>query len=1048
VGSPTTVNPSVIAGRYAVERELGRGATATVYLARDRQTLDRVAIKVLRPELAESVGADRFVREIRVTTDLQHRHILPVLDSGADGGLLYCVLPYMEGGTLRDRLMREKQLPIDDAIGITRTIALALAYAHGRGLIHRDIKPENILFTRGEAYLGDFGIARLLYDTGANTTTTGVVRGTPAYMSPEQASGERHYDARTDIYSLACVLYEMASGMPPFIGPTSQSVMAQRFAHPARSMSVYRAAVTPGLEAVVERAMSSAPADRYSTVTEFSDALASAAAGSSSGAAARSRTGRSRVRRAGLALGAIAALAVGGWIWHDRTSGRGGFFDAQPADTTQLALLPFDREGATGIGSVDALLYDAFSGWRGVTVVEPFRVRDAVLRDQSASGAIDGRKVARSLGVGRYVRGSVVPATAGWRVRAWLYDVRTDSALSELAVTVPRDLTGVDVLYAGFAGSLLLRGRPDSALGSRLPSTRSLPAMESFAQGFDALDDWNFARADSQFQRAIAFDHDYARAYLWDAQVRAWERLDASMWLPLVVHAVDGAVRLSTRDQQIASGLQALGSGEYERACSIYGKLRDQNRFDFTAWYGLGQCNDLDLRVVRDPASPTGWRYRASYQQAVQAYQHAFEVLSLSYKSFQGGAYEPLRELLYLRTSKLRRAITAPPDTVTLLGRLDRDGDTLVMRPIPLSIISSGDPKGVPRGLRSAIELQQEVFRRIAAGWSTALPRSAGAKEAVAVSLEMRGDRAALDTIRLAQRLTIDSTQRLRLAVATAIMRLRFAEPDDVGELAGTRHLADSLLGAHPRPSAIQAGFLAPLTVLTGRCDLMATLLSRASAADDMSRGVPRDIVVDADVLAARTALGCSRGSTPGVAQLRRRISAIGGLPRGVEYSLVAQAVRLAQPLDPIQVASLAGTSGDYLLRAELAGIRRDADSVRTIFRRVNASRAATGYDGVTPDAVYPEAVLLLSIGDTTDAIATLDRLLDRTRFSTPGALHHLPLLATLLRAMALRAEIAAARKESGLALQWGRAVTTLWAGADADLKPVVVRLTRLSAPR
>jgi tetratricopeptide (TPR) repeat protein len=1006
-----------------------------------------VAIKVLRPELAASVGADRFLREIRLTEDLQHPHILPVLDSGADDGLLFCVLPYMEGGTLRDRIMRDKQLPIDEAVSITRTIAAALAYAHGRGLVHRDIKPENILFTGGEARLGDFGIARLLYETGADTTTTGVIRGTPAYMSPEQASGERHYDGRSDIYSLASVLYEMASGMPPFIGPTAQSVLAQRLAHEPRPMSVYRDSIGPELESVVERAMSLVPADRYATAAEFSDALA--AARDATPSTRRLSSSRARVRRSVVGVVAVGAIAVTAWIWHGQWGAAGDVIVDQQADTTQLALLPFDREGAAGVGPIDAQLYDAFAGWRGITVVEPFRVRDAILRSQTASGGIDLRKAAKVLGVGRYVSGSVVPADVGWRVHAWLYGVQLqrDSNLYRTAVTVPRSLQGVDVLYAGLADSLLLRGHPDSALGSRLPSTRSLPAMQSFASGFDALDDWDFVRADSMFQLAIGFDHDYARAYLWGAQVRAWQKRDPLMWMPLIIHALDGSARLSARDQQIAAALQALGSGAYEKACSIYRALRDENKTDFTAWYGLGQCNDLDLRVVPDAKSPTHWSYRASYQQAIQAYQRAFEVLSLSHKSFQGGAYEPLRDLLYLNPSKLRRAV--PSDSgVAFYGRLDLAGDTLVMRPIPASMIMSGDPAAVPKGMRAAIERQQQVFHRIAASWSTALPRSAGAKEAVAVSLEMQGDRAALDTIRVARHLATDLLQRLRLAVAEVIVRLKFAEPDSATELAAIRRLADSLLASNMRPSGAQAIFLSPLAVLTGRCALLATLVSRAASATTIPaelERVPRDIIAEVEQLRARTALGCQRGNTPSVDQLRRRIAAAGAGKQSLaaEYSLLGRAVRVAQPPDSVQVAYFAASGGDYLLRAEYQRLIHHSDSTKQILARVYAARAATGYDAVGAEAVYPEARLLLEIGDTTSATTALDRLLDRIPFQTPGTLNQVLPLAMLMRAMALRTEIAAARRETGTLTNWGKVVTALWSDADSDLSTVVRRLSR-----
>jgi serine/threonine-protein kinase len=214
---------------------------------------------------------------VRITEGLRHRAIARVVSSGEFDGQLYFVLPYLEGGTLRARMLRERQMSIADAVAITRTIADALDFAHSQGLIHRDVKPENILFGSGQAVLADFGIARALERAiDESTTSTGIVRGTPAYMSPEQASGNRNYDGRSDIYSLACVLYEMVTGMPAFLGPTPEAIIAQRFQHAPRPMRVYRATVPPAIELVLEKALALVPADRYTTAAEFSLALQSA----------------------------------------------------------------------------------------------------------------------------------------------------------------------------------------------------------------------------------------------------------------------------------------------------------------------------------------------------------------------------------------------------------------------------------------------------------------------------------------------------------------------------------------------------------------------------------------------------------------------------------------------------------------------------------------------------------------------------------------------------------------------------------------------------
>ena len=265
---------TALAGRYAIERELGRGGMATVYLAQDVKHRRPVAIKVLSPELAAALGRDRFLREIATAARLNHPHILPLHDSGEADGLLYFVMPYIEGESLRDRLTREKQLPIGDAITIVSQVASALSYAHSRDVVHRDVKPDNVLLSEGGAIVADFGIAGAVFAAAsAKLTQTGIILGTPAYMSPEQGAGERGLDGRTDVYSLGCVLYEMLTGEPPFTGPTAQAIIAKRFTDPVPSARRLRHTISPAVDRAITKALARAPADRFATPQEFSDAL-------------------------------------------------------------------------------------------------------------------------------------------------------------------------------------------------------------------------------------------------------------------------------------------------------------------------------------------------------------------------------------------------------------------------------------------------------------------------------------------------------------------------------------------------------------------------------------------------------------------------------------------------------------------------------------------------------------------------------------------------------------------------------------------------------
>src|SRR6476469_2546425 len=263
-----------LADRYEVQGELGAGGMATVYRAIDLKHQRDVAIKVLHPELGAALGGERFLSEIRTTARLQHPHILPLLDSGDADGLLYYVMPLVTGETLRHRLEREQQLPIDDAISIAREVADALGYAHGLGVIHRDVKPENILLREGRPMVMDFGIALAVQQAGGQRMTqTGLSLGTPQYMSPEQAMGERTIDARSDVYALGAVTYEMLAGEPPFTGPNVQAIVARLLAEEPRSLAVQRRAVPAGVENAVMRALEKLPADRYTRAAEFAAAL-------------------------------------------------------------------------------------------------------------------------------------------------------------------------------------------------------------------------------------------------------------------------------------------------------------------------------------------------------------------------------------------------------------------------------------------------------------------------------------------------------------------------------------------------------------------------------------------------------------------------------------------------------------------------------------------------------------------------------------------------------------------------------------------------------
>jgi serine/threonine-protein kinase len=365
-------------GRYEIEREIAHGGMATVYLARDVRHDRRVAIKVLRHELAVAVGADRFLAEIRVTASLQHPHILPLFDSGSAGDLLWYAMPFVDGETLRSRLARESRLPVDEAVRLVREMADALEHAHAQGVVHRDIKPENVLLQSGHALVGDFGIALALEQAGGERLTrTGIALGTPQYMAPEQASGERAIDARADVYALGAVLHEMLVGQSPFSASSRAAVLWRVRNEPATAVATHRIDVAPFLDAAVQRALAKRPEDRFASAAAFASALTAPpggpapvgalGGGQSAGPPDPHReTGGPPGRRMVSARAAMYAMAaalviglVGGWLlgrspllggqtgapattgWPGRTTSA----DQWPAAAGEIALTLMDRTG-------------------------------------------------------------------------------------------------------------------------------------------------------------------------------------------------------------------------------------------------------------------------------------------------------------------------------------------------------------------------------------------------------------------------------------------------------------------------------------------------------------------------------------------------------------------------------------------------------------------------------------------------------------------------------------------------------------------------------
>ena len=463
-GPPESLG-AALADRYRIERELGRGGMATVYLAHDLRHERDVALKVLRPELAAMLGRERFLAEIRTTARLDHPHILTLIDSGESDGVLWYVVPFIRGESLRQRLDRERQLRIDEALAITRNVASALDYANRQGIVHRDVKPENILLHEGEAMLADFGIALALREAaGERLTGTGMSVGTPQYMSPEQAAAEPQLDARSDVYSLGAVLYEMLAGEPPFTGATGQAVIAKLMTSTPPPLAALRSAIPQGVSLAVARALSKVPADRFATAAEFAAALTSSASD-------------------------------------------------QPA-TPSVAILPFKSMGSNPEHEFFA------DGITEDVIAQLSKIRSLKVIAWSSVMALKGQKqtpqeIGATLQVKTLLEGSV--RQAGDRVRIVAQLIDTEQARHLWAETYDRRLDDVFAIQTDVALQIATALKAELSLDERAriwkEPTRDLQAYQLYLQGrqcYSKYTEEGIQEGIAYFRKAIAVDPAYA----------------------------------------------------------------------------------------------------------------------------------------------------------------------------------------------------------------------------------------------------------------------------------------------------------------------------------------------------------------------------------------------------------------------------------------------------------------------------------------------------------------------------------------------------------
>jgi eukaryotic-like serine/threonine-protein kinase len=742
-----------LTGRYDLERELGHGGMATVYLARDVKHDRPVALKVLHPDLGAALGPERFRREITTAARLQHPHVLTVYDSGESAGRLWFTMPFVDGESLRDRLTRERQLPVGDAVRIAYQVAQALHYAHTHGIVHRDVKPENILLTEdGNTLVADFGIARALQSGSEGTdgdktlatrlTGTGLALGTPAYMSPEQSAGERNVDARTDVYALGAVLFEMLAGEPPFSGATPQVVIAKRLSTTAPSVRVARPTVSPALEAVVARALATAPADRFQSASDFAQALEAASTGATpvsetGGSVVSERTTASstpaaftvpasprtrRTRRTALVWLVIPALVlIGGALtfwWHRRSGAASAVATAAATATgpTRLAVLPFDNVGRPE----DAYVVDGITDEirEKLASIPGLQVIARASSNQYRGTTKPPQQIAHELGATYLLTGTVQfePGADGHparvRVTPELAQVGANTApVSRWTRSLDAQVQDVFAMQADIAGRVA--SAMDIALGSATEAklaeapTKNPAAYDAYLRGLAATgggassEPAALRRALEYFRQAVQLDSGFADAWSSWASTASLLYVNGVPTPALAEEGRSAAERARALAPDAAATARALGNyymrvaRDYRKALAVLAHARQlapddagllANEGNVERYLGQGDAAVRDLRAAAqlDPRSAPTARVLAEAllwaRQYPEARQAADRYLALTPPATSANAIE-YRVMVELGSGDLAaaRRVIAPAPAGLAPKELNRDALLVVM---------------------------------------------------------------------------------------------------------------------------------------------------------------------------------------------------------------------------------------------------------------------------------------------------------------------------------------------------------------------------------
>jgi DNA-binding SARP family transcriptional activator len=737
--------------------------------------------------------------------------------------------------------------------------------------------------------------------------------------------------------------------------------------------------------------------------------------------------------------GAAAALAAGVWILSKASlRDRGNDTPVITAmDTISYLLVPLARDSAASPAFAESLvMQDELETIRGIKVIPGPQVQEAMDKDEDHTiDRTEALTLARSLNVDRFIMGDVFAAGESVRVSAVVYDARTgQSVRNNRTVGASADASSARSRIRELLRTLLYPAT--ASVAANQANAPSVPAAEALARGLTSIDGWNLIQAEEAFDEAVRHDPDYAEALMWLALVRSWRTpTDPAHWTgdAIRANAVARRAGLPPRDSSRVVALVMQGDGN-PQACGAWRRLALPDSNDFSTWYSYAQCLRADTTVVRDSGGRTGWRFRSSYHEAVQALRRAFQLHPSMHRSMRPDAYNQLRGLLYTDRARVRAGAALPPDTGSFVAYPSWEGDSLVFWPMRSMDIMRAATWVSSDSINTAVFRQRQLFMDIAKGWWTARRNDPAALEAVAVAIDLFSGPTAVDTLGRARSLSPDPSDRLRLAVYELWIRVKRSVPHDTSGLRRARQLADSILVEfQDQRSPANARLRASVAALLGLTE-HAAALSRDAAP---LYGVPQPLSTVAPSLIAHAAHG---GPANVVLALEDSVNlALSSLPDSrsaneARRSFLLRAASVAFPA--VTMDAVSDTAGDDfpLIAAQAAYLRGDLSGVRSSLDGLSSLRRSHHPSDIRIDALYPETELLARIGDDSAAIERLHPTLQALPNTETFVFFDVIRAGTLVRAMALRATLAARRGDRAGAARWARAVELLWADPDAHL--------------